>query len=59
MYSPWGHKESDTTEQLSLSGALKEFPGGASGKESSCHCRTHKRLRFDLWVRKIPRKRVW
>ena len=24
LYSPWGHKESDTTEQLSLSGLDRE-----------------------------------
>jgi len=23
-------------------------------KESACQCRRHKRLRFNLWVRKIP-----
>ena len=31
-YGPWGHKESDTTEQLSLLG----FPFGSAGKESVC-----------------------
>ena len=30
------------------------FPGGASGKESTCQCRRCKRLGFDPWVRKIP-----
>ena len=30
------------------------FPGGASGKESACQNRSHKRHGFDLWVRKIP-----
>ena len=34
------------------------FPGRASGKESACQCRRHKRLRFDPWVRKIPWKRA-
>ena len=33
--------------------------GGASGKEPTCKCRRHKRLRFDPWVRKIPRRRAW
>ena len=32
---------------------------GASDKESACHCRRCKRLRFNLWVRKIPRRRAW
>ena len=35
------------------------FPAGASGKELSCQCRTCKRLRFDLWVGKIPWRRAW
>ena len=34
-------------------------PGGTSGKESTCQCRRHKRLRFDPWVRKIPWRRKW
>ena len=35
------------------------FPGGASGKESTCQCRTHKRCGFDPWVGKIPWRRAW
>ena len=34
------------------------FPGGAIGKESTCR-RRHKRLRFELWVGKIPWSRKW
>ena len=30
------------------------FPGGVSGKESSCQSGKHKRCRFDPWVGKIP-----
>ena len=30
------------------------FPGGTSGKEPTCRCRRHKKLRFDPWVGKIP-----
>ena len=30
-------------------------PGWLSGKESACQCR---RLRFDPWVGKIPRRRA-
>ena len=33
-----------------------DFPGGASGKESTCQGR---RCRFDLWVRKIPGSKKW
>ena len=35
------------------------FPGGTSGKELTCQCRTHKRLGFDPWVGKIPWGRKW
>ena len=35
------------------------FPGSNSGRESACQCRKRKRLRFDLWVRKIPWRRAW
>jgi len=35
------------------------FPGGASGKESGCQCRRHKRCRFDPRVGKIPWRRAW
>ena len=33
-YTPWGHKDSDMTEQLTVS--LWSFPGGANGKEFAC-----------------------
>ena len=35
------------------------FPGGTTGKEPACQCRRPKRLRFDLWVGKIPWRRAW
>ena len=35
------------------------FPGGASGKESVCQCRRHKRCRFNPQVGKIPWRRKW
>ena len=38
---------------------IKSFPGGASGKESACQCKGHKRAQFDPWVGKIPRRRKW
>ena len=34
--------------------SIDGFPGGSDGKESACQCR---RLRFHLWVRKIPPKK--
>ena len=34
------------------------IPGGASGKQSACQCRRHKRRGFDPWVRKIPWRRA-
>ena len=33
---------------------VEEFSAGASGKESICQYRRHKRHWFDLWVGKIP-----
>ena len=35
------------------------FPGGASGKDSTCQRRRHKRRGFDPWVGKIPWSRKW
>ena len=35
------------------------FPGGASGKESACQCRRHRKCRFTPWVGKIPWSRKW
>ena len=35
------------------------FPGGASGKELTCQCRRHRRLRFDPWFGKIPWRKKW
>ena len=35
------------------------FPGGASGKESTCQCRRHKSLGFDPWIERIPWRREW
>ena len=53
-----------TNGQLSLHGNLNmgeqsvfNFPGVASGKESTCQCRRHKSCKFDPWVGKIPWRR--
>ena len=35
-------------------GTAKGFPGGLSGKESTCQCRRCRRRGFDPWVGKIP-----
>ena len=35
------------------------FPGGASGKETTCQERRCKRSAFDPWVGKIPWRRKW
>ena len=42
-----------------LPDCTKGFPGGDSGKESTCQCRRRKRRGFDPWVRKIPWRRKW
>jgi len=38
---------------------FRGFPGGASGKESTCQSKRHKRCGFGPWVRKIPWRRAW
>ena len=62
-YSPWGRKESDTTERVHFhfhfQTMKRGFPGGASGKESACQCKRHKRCGFNPWVRKIPWRKKW
>ena len=35
------------------------LPSWHGGKESICHCRRHKRHRFNPWVGKMPRSRKW
>ena len=54
-YSPWGCKESDRTERLSLYIPMG-LPRWLGGKESTCQCR---RCRYHPWVGKIPWKRKW
>ena len=53
-YSPWGRKESDTTEQLRF-----HFHYYLGGKESTCQCRSHKRYGFGSYFGKIPWRRQW
>ena len=36
VYSPWGRRESNTTEQLHF---LLGFPGGTTGKDPACQCK--------------------
>ena len=45
------------TEQHQETG--KGFPGGARGEEPTCQCRTHKRCKFDPWLRTIPWRMKW
>ena len=35
------------------------FPGGAAGKEPTCHCTRHRSPELDSLIRKIPRSRKW
>ena len=55
-YSPWGCKESDTTERLSTHTLIFGLPRWQDGKESACQCR---RRRLDPRVGKIPWRRKW
>ena len=38
---------------------IKGFPGGTSGTELACQCRTYKRGGFDPWIGATPWRRVW
>ena len=58
-YSPWGHKESDTTERLHSLIVNMGSPSGSSGKEPACNAGDVKRHRFDPWIGKIPWGRAW
>ena len=55
-----GSQRSDTTE-VAAHTYLEHFPGGTSGKESTCQCRRRRRLSrhgFSSWVGKIPWRRA-
>ena len=45
--------------ETGINGDFRGFPGGASGKEPSCHCRRYKRRGFDPCMGKIPWRRAW
>ena len=47
------------TEHIHTHPLMWGFPSGAGGKEPTCQCRRCKRLVFDPWVGKIPRRRQW
>ena len=38
---------------------IYRVPGGSSGKEPICQCRSHRRCRFNPWVGKIHWRRAW
>ena len=38
---------------------LKGLPSCSAVKETTCHCRWLKRLRFDPWAERIPWRRKW
>ena len=46
-------------QDLSAGGLSGDFSDGASGKEPTCQFRRHKRLGFNPWVEKIPRRKAW
>ena len=50
LYSPWGHKELDTTEFYTFTVLVRN---------PACQCRRYRRHGFDPWVRKIPWRRKW
>ena len=58
-FLPWQGLSQWKTMDYSYIIALPGFPHDASGKESACQYRRHKRPRFDPLVRKIPWSRKW
>ena len=60
-HSPWGHKESDRSELLSLTQSwLGAFQVVLVVKNlSACRCKSRRRSSFDPWVGKIPWRRAW
>ena len=48
-YSPWDHKESDTTERLHFTSVVKKIPANIGDN----------RCRFRLWFGNIPWRRTW
>ena len=46
-------------EKIILKHSKTDFLVGASGKETACQCKRHKRHSFSPWVGKIPWKRSW
>ena len=56
-------KKSDLGESQSIFLTVSQeklgFPGGISGKESTCQCRRPKRLGFNSWVGKMTWSRKW
>ena len=54
-----GHSRASLGQSLMGALLLPPGSGGASGKESACQCRGHKRHGFDPWVQNIPWSREW
>ena len=54
--SPSWSLRSNKQHQNQIRMLIRGFPGGSSGKESTCQCRRHG---FDLWMGKIPQNRKW
>ena len=52
-------KHNENSCVFTTSANFEGFPGGTSGKASTCPCGRWKRLGFDSWVQKIPWRRAW
>ena len=52
-------KQATYTFNLRSSQCWMGFPGGSSGKEPACRCKTRKRRGLDPWVGKVPWRRAW
>ena len=61
LYSPWGHKELDTTQQLKQQKqhqGIRRLPDDSAGKESACNAGDTGSIDRS-WVQKIPWRRAW
>ena len=59
MWPPFNWKGSQWSAYIAYLQWRMGFPGGASGKESTCQCRRPKRRKLDPLVGKMPRRREW
>ena len=53
------HVNSNQKKSRGSNAYITMLPDSASGKDSTCQWRRHKRCAYDPWVRKMPWRRAW